>query len=152
MSTLLKEMERVNFKTSTKNIPFSKPETYLKRLIEKTEHFIRRMRWKAFFFLNPSARSEIQETYGFNSTKTPPPIPEMSVFERKMGDMIKNVKFRPQENNFQKQLSRKIKEINKDDKILVKADKTSNFYKNATEGLQSTTSEKHSGHIQKNAR
>ena len=82
-------MEIFNFKTSTKNIPFSKPDTYLKRLIETTEHFIKRMRWKAFFFLNPSAKFEIQETYRFNSTKSQPPVPEMSVFERKMEEMIK---------------------------------------------------------------
>ena len=87
------------------------------------------MRWKAFFYLNPSAKAEIEETYGFNSTRTPPYIPEMKHFEEKMETLIKNIKFRKHTNNFQSMLKNKIKNIVSDDKVLVKADKTSNFYK-----------------------
>jgi len=33
-----------------KNIPITPRNAYLKKLIEKTENAIKRMRWKAFFF------------------------------------------------------------------------------------------------------
>ena len=38
-----------NFQYSLKNIPIPKDNAYLKCLIDKTEHFIKWMRWKAFF-------------------------------------------------------------------------------------------------------
>ena len=47
-------MEKFNIDYSTKNIPLPSKNDYLQRLIEKTELFLRRMRWKAHFFLNPS--------------------------------------------------------------------------------------------------
>ena len=67
---------------------------YLQRLIEKTEQFLRRMRWKAHFFLNPDTASPSKETYGFKSTKNPPPIEELKDFEDDMLRMIQSVKFK----------------------------------------------------------
>ena len=87
------------------------------------------MRWKAFFFLNPSAQAEVRETYGFNSTKTPPNVPEMKNFEDKMTNLIQSIKFEKRSNHFQNKLGKKVKEIKREKKILVKADKTSNYYK-----------------------
>jgi len=43
-------MERTLFNYSTKNIPIASEKCYTKRLIEKTEELLRRMRWKAFHF------------------------------------------------------------------------------------------------------
>ena len=40
-----------------------------KKLIEKTEQLCRRMRWKAYFFLNPGTLATQKNTYGFNSRK-----------------------------------------------------------------------------------
>ena len=40
-------MEKVNLGYSTKNIPLPGKDEYLKRFIEKIEHFIRTLRWKA---------------------------------------------------------------------------------------------------------
>ena len=42
--------EQTRFKYSMKNIPIPPRNSYLKKLIEKTESVIKRMRWKAFFF------------------------------------------------------------------------------------------------------
>ena len=42
---------RKNINTSLKNIPIPKVDTYMKALIEKTSHFVRRIRWRAFFFM-----------------------------------------------------------------------------------------------------
>ena len=65
-------MEKFSVTYSTKNIPLPSQNDYLQRLIEKTEHFLRRMHWKAYFFLNPSTISNTKDTYGFKSTKNPP--------------------------------------------------------------------------------
>ena len=43
----------VNISYSTKNIPLPSRSDYVQRLIEKTKQFLRRIRWKAHFFLNP---------------------------------------------------------------------------------------------------
>ena len=67
-------MEKFNIGYSTKNIPLPSQNDFLQRLIEKTEQFLRRMRWKAYFFLNPDASTSSKDTYGFKSTKNPPPV------------------------------------------------------------------------------
>lgn len=88
------------------------------------------MRWKAFFTLNPNTNTASKETFGFKSRKAPPPVPEMNNFESRLLDMIENVEFRTVNCSFQNQLSRDIKrKIKQSDKVLVAADKTTNFYK-----------------------
>jgi len=61
-------MEKVNldYSTKTMKIPLPAKDEYLKRFIEKTENFIRRMRWKAYHFLNEK-ESMANESYGFKS-------------------------------------------------------------------------------------
>jgi hypothetical protein len=122
-------MEKVNFGKSTKNIPYSTPETYLKKLIGATEKFVRTLRWKALFFLNPKAKQEEKETYGFNSRRSPPVINEMKPFEDRLKHLISNVEFQKQDNNFQRQLRNNIKDIKQEKKVFIKADKTNNYYK-----------------------
>ena len=71
-----------------------------------------------------------KETFGFNTTKTPPVIEEMRVFENRMTDLIQNIEFDNHCNNdFQRQLNDDIKQINDEPKLIIKADKTTNFYK-----------------------
>lgn len=82
---LIYTMEQVHFDYATKNIPLKE---YQSKLIEKTEHLCRRMRWKALFFLNPELRST-NNTYRFNSKRTPPQIHEMVLFENRLLDLIK---------------------------------------------------------------
>ena len=95
-------MDLFNMKYSGKNIPLPSNREYLKQLLEKTESLIKRMRWKAFFFLNKDkdADSELSdsdsnesdddrtETYGLKSKRTPPQIPEMIAFESEMLQMV----------------------------------------------------------------
>ena len=104
LSTLLTNMERVNLGYSTKNIPIAAPKEYLKCLIEKTESFLRRVRWKAYHYLHPTETSD-KETFGFNSTKNPPAVKELSQFEDKMLELIQNINFKTQRDNFQNKLS-----------------------------------------------
>ena len=44
------KMNVKNLHYSLKNIPIPKDNAYLKCLIDKTSNFIRRIRWKAFFY------------------------------------------------------------------------------------------------------
>ncbi len=123
------EFERVNLGYSTKNIPIPTQKDYLKCLISKAEKFMRNIRWRTFFFLNPDIRTEDKETFGFNSTKSPPQILELKEFEDGMLDLVQNIEFKNINKQFQKQLSKDTQDIKKDDKLFVKADKTTNFYK-----------------------
>ena len=122
-------MEKFNIDYSTKNIPLPSKNDYLQRLIEKTELFLRRMRWKAHFFLNPSTASSSKQTYGFKSTKNPPPIDELKDFEDDMLNMIQSTKFNQVNSPFLNKLKNDTKRIENESKLLIAADKTTNFYK-----------------------
>ena len=99
------------------------------KLIEKTEHLCKRMRWKAYFFFNPNTKGNQKETFGFNSKYSPPQIPAMLNFEKKLLNMVENIKFRKVKCWFQQKLSSDIKTtIKNSDKLLIPADKTTNFY------------------------
>jgi hypothetical protein len=87
------------------------------------------MRWRAFFYLNPKIKVSEKETYGFKSRKTPPVIDEMRVFENRMTDLIQNIEFGNRKNEFQRQLQNDIRKINNDPSLIIKADKTTNYYK-----------------------
>ena len=122
-------MEKFNISYSTKNIPLPSRSDYLQGLIEKTEQFLRRIRWKAYFFLNPDTTSSSKETYGFKSTKNPPPIEELKDFENDMLKMIQSVKFKQVNNSFLDKLKEHSDRIKNGPKPLIAADKTTNFYK-----------------------
>ena len=91
------------------------------------------MRWKAHFFLNP-AENLNKDTYGFKTTKSPPPVRELSEFEATMTILIQNIKFKTgHTSEFQKNLRKDSKRIQRDSKLWIAADKTSNFYRVGTE-------------------
>ena len=87
------------------------------------------MRWKAHFFLNPNQASSTKQTYGFNSTKNPPTIDELKEFEDGMLDIIQTTKFKPVNSKFLADLNNDVKRIKNESKLLIPADKTTNFYK-----------------------
>lgn len=121
-------MEKINLGYSTKNIPLPTRNEYMKRFIEKTEQFLRRLRWKAYHFLNQSDTAE-KETYGFKSRNSPPQINDLIPFEEGMAKLIQNIKFKDTKCSFQSQLNNDIKnKIKKPNTLLVPADKTTNFY------------------------
>ena len=131
LSSILRQfaMEKFNINYSTKNIPLPSRSDYLERLIDKTEQFLRRMRWKAHFFLNPDTTSSSKETYGFKSSKNPPPVEELKDFEDDMLKMIQSVKFKQVNNPFLNKLTEDTDRIKNEPKLLIAADKTTNFYK-----------------------
>ena len=66
-------MGRVNFNYSLKNIPLPNKDTCRKNLIQKVESFIKRIRWKAFFFERQCKHNDqTTANFGFKSVKTPP--------------------------------------------------------------------------------
>lgn len=122
-------MEPITFDYSTKNIYIPAQKDYIRKLIEKTEHLCRRMRWRAFFHLHPEITPSNKETYGFNSTKSPPFVPELQFFEKQLLLMIRNIRFNEVNCNFQQKLASDIRnKITNSSKLIISADKTSNFY------------------------
>ena len=107
---------------SGKNIPLPTKNEYLKCLLEKIESVIKRMRWRAHFFLNKNTESDTSdsdtdnedkdENYGFKSKRTPPIIAELADFEKDMLHMVDNRQYRQVNNDFQNNLSKDVKQIN----------------------------------------
>ena len=101
-------MEQKNFRYSMKNIPIPSEKDYLKCLVEKIENFIRRIRWKAYFF--EKAHSDNEDTganYGFKSTKVPPQNQSLNAFENDLYAMVRSIEFKSSVNNaFQSQLKK----------------------------------------------
>ena len=122
-------MEKINLGYSTKNMPLPSKSEYMKRFIQKTEHFLRRMRWKAYYFLNQQENSS-KDSYGFKSKNSPPKINELIPFEEGMLDLIRNIKFKDNaKSTFQRKLHADIKnKIKKPNSLLIPADKTTNYY------------------------
>ena len=118
-------MEQVNLGYSTKNIPLPTKKEYFKRLIGSTEKFIRS--GKALFYLNPEIKPDQKKSFGFKSSKFPPPIPELKIFDDEMLKPLQSVEFRNNTNKLQQQLSKDAKDIKSSDKLLIGADKTTNF-------------------------
>ena len=121
-------MERRNLGYSLKNVPVASKASYIKKLLEKTESMIRRMRWKALFFEKPELKGEDYETYGFKSPKAPPQMPLLNQFEKDVYNLVSNVQFDKHRSNFQKKLSGDVREIKQSQNVLVSADKTTNLY------------------------
>lgn len=78
-----------------------------------------------YIYITPDEK----ETYGFTSTRAPPKVPDLKELEDWILDIIQGIEFRNTETNFQKQLSKDVNNIKKSDKLLIAADKTTNFYK-----------------------
>ena len=126
--TLVLNMEKVSFDQSLKNIPVPDIKTYRESLIGSLDKVIKSFRWKAKFFLKPRAKQS-KENYGLKTIKSPETIPELKNFENDLIKMAQNIEFRKFENNLQKNLSNICESMDKEPKLIIPADKTSNFYK-----------------------
>ena len=115
---------------SMKNIPIPSRFEYYKNLVHKIENFNRRIRWKAFFILNPSDKTNKEkETFGFKSSYSPPHVKELEMFEKDLYNLISSIEFRQHSSHFQKKLKNDITKISKIKGIVIPADKTRNYYK-----------------------
>ena len=115
--------DKIDLGYSHKNIPVPTKDCFLKSLIEKTESFIKRIRWKVFHFENLSENDKPEEKYGFKSSKTPPQNPALNEFENDVYDLISNVEFRAVDDEFQKKMKADISEIRNSNMVILPADK-----------------------------
>ena len=117
---------------SLKNIPIPRNDVYMKALIEKVESLIKRMRWRAHFFLrgSDSGEADAERTRPkLNSRKCPPQVEELAPFESDMLRLIESIEFRRVTDHFQDTLENDMREIKSSSEIIVRADKTRNLYK-----------------------
>ena len=63
-------LEQIDLGYSLKNILIPSSKQYMKCLIEKVASFIRRIRWKAYFFDHPDS-SNSTDNYNFKSDSVP---------------------------------------------------------------------------------
>ena len=122
-------MEQVTFPYSLKNIPLPSQKEYRLELISSVETFRSNFAWRCFHFLNPSDHQS-KETYGFKTTSPAPSVPELKEFENEMLELVKNVKFKQNVSSpLQNTIKQNMREMNRESKLYVAADKTNNFYK-----------------------
>ena len=70
------------------------------------------MRWKAFFFLKDNDNNETaRETFRFKSKRHPAQITKRKCFENDLLEMIKELKFRNVQDDFQTKMKRPILKI-----------------------------------------
>jgi hypothetical protein len=75
-----------------------------------------------------------KQTFGFNTSNSPPPCKELIPFEKDVFAMVKNIQFRTHvQSKFQSELKESVKTIHKTAEVIVKADKSRNLYKVPTE-------------------
>ena len=73
--------------------------------------------------------SNRKETFGFKTSEIPAPVPELKEFEGKLFDLVKSVEFRAISNTFQDELNNNIRNIQNETRLILPADKTTNFRK-----------------------
>ena len=120
------------------NIPLPEKDCLnLKNLIQQTESFIKRIRWRVFWYEKQQEKNffddEQPKNYGFKTGNTPPQHPILLPFESELYDLIGNIKFTTSSTQFQNQMKKDIKAMNTGGSVVVEADKTTNFYKVSAE-------------------
>ena len=123
-------MEAKNFGYSLKNIPIPTKSNYLKSMVEKVESFIRRLRWKAYFFCKDAKRYDNASvnSFGFKSLATPPQNEHLKAFEDDIYEMIRKIEFTNVRNDFQKKPQSDAQSIQSSKKLFVFAEKSTNLY------------------------
>ena len=120
--------KQANIDYSLKNIPIPSKDAYLKSLLSKTENFIQRLRWKAYFFLNPDQKKSDIKTFGFKTEKSAPQVRQLVNFESDLYSVIENLEFTNCQSNFQKELKKDVKKINESKSVFILGDKSPNVY------------------------
>ena len=124
---------KINFGVSGKNIPIPPKEEYLVLLMSHVERLVKTMRWKLYWKKNgKGSKAYADDKFGLKSGKHPKPDPELSAFEERMTNLIRDIRFKPYNwvnKGFQEHLTNQVKKIRECKDILVKSDKTSNYYK-----------------------
>ena len=131
-SDLVIIMDKVNFNKSTKNIPVSdNKQEYRMQFIRSVNELATACRWKAKSVLKKWKKGqEEKEKFGFKSTKLASRVEELAEFESKLYDLAKDLEFRDtSKSNFLRELAADIAKVKRDPKVIVSADKSSNYCK-----------------------
>jgi len=140
-------MEKVNFGYSLKNIPIPKREPYMKSMIDKTHKFLKRMRWRAYFFDNPTTGNHQRENFGFTSEKSPPIVKDTLPFEADMYELIKNIQYKQHySSNLQQKINSDIRSMRKTTTFLCQLTKQqtcTNSHPSSTTSYSMITSQQH---------
>ena len=123
-------MEKFTPKYSLKNISFPGKHDFVLSLTDKIMDFIKRMRWKAHFHLNPAATKEEQKPGArrLKSQRTPPSNSGLDQFENYLFGIIRKIEFMNSKNTFQTKMREDIERIRKSRKVWVRSDKSNNIY------------------------
>ena len=105
-------MEKLNFNCALKNTPTArKSKSNQLMLIEKIESFIKRMRWKAHFYLKKNTSHTSYINYGCKTQNYPSQFKELQNFEKDLLDTIKLIKSWIVKDPFQRKLKEGISNI-----------------------------------------
>ena len=117
---------------SLKNIPIPSKNSYFMTMLEKVESFIRRIRWKAYFFEKGPASEgrscDDARIFGFKSSSTPPQSEHLNQFENDLYEMVRNIECKPVRSKFLTRLDKDLRDIRSSTNVFVFADKTRNVY------------------------
>ena len=105
----------------------------MKKLLSQTENFLRRLRWKAYFFDTPDLEVKKKDNFGFKTNNCPPIVKNLLDFETDLYSMISKTEFRHTSNHTLKKIGEDAKKIRKSHAAIVPADKSSNFYELSTQ-------------------
>ena len=122
------EMDRQNFNYSLKNIPIPSVKQIQLEFLNSIHNLSSRMKWRAFFYLNPNAVKNDKETFNLNTSKAPPQVKELKTFLDGLCELARNLKFRRFHNPFQKKLKEDLRKIQSENKVIISGDKTRNQY------------------------
>ena len=123
-------MEQLHLDYSTKNIPYPSLHSFRLDLTNRIIDFIRRLRWKTFFFKRGSNNNQNNEKFGFRTQKNPPADTDLKEFEDGLFYMVRSIDFLEHTNHLQNTMRKDIYNIKRSkNHIFVKADKSRNIYK-----------------------
>ena len=95
--------EKFEFNYSMKNISLPSQKEYVVCLINSVETFVKNLRWRAHFFLNPQEKPQ-KEKFGFKSLKAAPKVKELQILEDGLYNLVRDVEFKQFSNSFQRKL------------------------------------------------
>ena len=128
-------MERLSFDYSLKNIPLPDKSSYQLKLIEKIEFVLKRMCWKAHFFLSKeNQQPETLKTYGLKWRNHPPQIILLEEFQKDLYGIVTSIKHHNVNKNFQDKLKSDISRIKSSVNMFIFADKTNKIFEMKPQG------------------
>ena len=125
-------MDHHDFGYSMKNVPLPSEKEYKLELLNSIHSFDNRMKWRAHHFLNPTVAKSTKETYGLNTSNSPPPIKELKALQDGLCEIARNIQFRDLKDPFQNKLRNDLRDIRNEEKIMIKLEIFIRWKKNNT--------------------